>query len=49
MREDHVVDHHLLLGLAVVIVILVYVHLRQGVYFGNELAQVSWTRRGVDP
>lgn len=26
LRENHVVDHHLLLGLAVVIVILVYVH-----------------------
>ena len=35
MGEDHVVDHYLLLGLAIVIVILVYIHLGQGVDFGN--------------
>lgn len=49
MWEDDVVYHNLFLGLAVVVVVLVYVHLGERVDFGDEFSQVSWTRCCVGP
>lgn len=48
-RQFHVVDAQLVLRSAVVVVIKVGEHLRQGVDFGDEFAEVGGGSGGVEP
>lgn len=49
IRQKDIVHRYLFLSKAVFVVVLVYEHLREGVYLGNQLPDISGTADGVIP